>query len=220
MVVDSGRQPRTVPAVAAALSLLLHLAVALAWMWPRLSDLPDEPPPAIAVEIVPAPKPPEAAREAAPPPAPSAAPPAAKPIPQLDDPAPVTERSTPAAVSRRKLAPTRSERDMVLSQVVRHWRPPAALAAYADAEFAVTVTVLGDGMLAGAFSARAPFDPAAAIEGYAGLDARDLRRQASESFYRALRQAQPLTLPPALAAKAPFDVVLEFRVRDVRKGRN
>lgn len=216
VIAACSRQPRAVPAVAAALSLLLHLAVALAWAWPSLPDLPDEPPQAVAVEIVPAPRPaePARARDAAPPPAPTAA----KPIPQLDEPAPVTERSTPAAVSRRKLAPSRSERDMVLSQVVRHWRPPAALAAYADAEFAVTVTVLADGTLAGAFSARAPFDPAAAIDGYAGLDARDLRRQASESFYRALRQAQPLRLPPALAAKAPFDVVLEFRVRDVRKG--
>lgn len=77
------------------------------------------------------------------------------------------------------------------------------------------VTVLADGTLAGAFSIRAPYDPGAAIEGYAASDS--FKREVSESFYRALRKAQPLRLPPALAAKAPFDVVLEFRVRDVMK---
>lgn len=208
----SSPQSRAVPVAAAVLSLLVHLLAALVWMWPDLPDRADDPVGAVAVEIVPAvpAKPAERAAE------PVAPPPEAKAIPQLDD-APVAARSTaaPAPAPVRKAPPTRSERDRVLSQVVRLWAPPPALAAYPEAEFAVKVTVLADGTLAGAFSVRAPYDPAAAIDGYARQQG--VERQASESFYRALRQAQPLRLPPALAAKAPFDVVLEFRVRDVVK---
>lgn len=195
-------------------SMLLHGLVLLAIVW--RPDLPNPEPgeQSLIVDIIrEAPQPPPALE---PKPAPAAPPEAApKPIPNLKpaEPAPAGRKVATAAAPAK---PTQGERDRVLGQVLRHWKPPAELIAFEDAEFEVRVTVLADGTLAAPFSVHAPFDPGAAIDGWNALHPDDPARRGSESFYRALRQAQPLRLSPELAAKAPFAVVLDFRVRDVR----
>lgn len=212
---SSASGSRRTARAAALLSLLLHLLAALAWAWPRLPSLPDDEPPAVTVDIVP----PLASKgeneTEAEPAATPASEPEAKQIPRLD-PGSVADKPVASGVPVKKAPVTRNERDMVLSQVIRHWKPPRELMAYDAAEFKVRVTVLADGTLAAPFSVRAPYDPAAAIEGFDGLHPQDPRRRATEAFYRALRQAQPFKLPPQLAAKAPFPVMLDFRVKDVR----
>lgn len=210
---------------AAGLSVLVHLLAVLAWMRPQLPSLPRAEPPSITVDIVP-PATKGDGREIERP-HPSQPQPEAKQIPQLeagtlsDKPVPRQDSSggsgqgTSVNPAKKELV-TQNERDLVLSQVLRGWKPPKELQAYESAEFKVQVTVLADGTLAPPFSARLPYNPAAAIEGFAGLHPQDPRRKATEAFYKALRQAQPLKLPPHLAAKAPFPVMLDFRVKDVR----
>jgi hypothetical protein len=199
-------------AVAAGLSLLLHLAAAMAWLGvpvPRF-DAPEEPP-SITVDIVP----PERAPAAEGKPAAKAQSPAPDvlPIPQLEE-APNLLRAPAPTKPGKPL--TRSERDIILGQVIRQWRPPKELRAFPDAAMDVDVVVLADGMLAPPFSALAPWSPASVIDGYDALPPDHLKRTAAEAFYRALRAAQPLRLTPDMKAKTPLKVRLVFRYRDVR----
>lgn len=199
--------------MAAALSALLHLAAALAWLdlpLPKI-DVPDEPP-SITVDIVPPERAPAAAEGKPAPKAQSSAP-DVLPIPQLEE-APNLLRAPAPPKPGKPL--TRTERDVILGQVIRQWRPPKELRAFPDAAMDVDVVVLADGMLAPPFSAGAPWNPAAAIEGYDALPPDHLKRTAAEAFYRALRTAQPLRLTPDMKAKAPLKVRLVFRYRDVR----
>lgn len=207
------QQPKAMPPILA--SVLVHVLVALLLLWrPSLPAFEEKPEPAIAIEIVSEPARPLGSGLAEEAPAGRAGE-APKPIPNL---APSTladnSRSTNAAVLPAK--PTASERDRVLAQVLRHWKPPSELVAFVDAEFKVQVTVLADGTLAAPFSMRSAYDPGAAIDGWNALHPDDPARRGGESFYRALRQAQPLRLTTTLAAKAPFPVILDFRVKDVR----
>lgn len=230
-ILSSQRPMRAAPVL---VSVVLHVLVALAWLgFPAsLPSLPEEPK-AMEVEIVP-PPPAKAAQEAKPQPeAQQAAPrplPQGVPLPQLEDgmlaqrsnagvkgdPAPSREAapSVPDPVKpKAKPGPvTQNERDLVLSQVLRHWRPPREAAILTDPTIRVGVTVLADGTFGAPFSRNAPYNPGAAIEGWSSLHPDDIRRRTTEAFYRALRDAQPLRLPPELKAKAPFDVTIVFRL--------
>ncbi|MCR6631351.1 MAG: hypothetical protein NVV74_15615 [Magnetospirillum sp.] len=212
-----------------ALSALLHVLLALVWLGFPLPEGPSEQEPAIQVELAPEPaKPP-----ASPPPAkPQAAAGPDSPIPQLEEGA-LAQRSSPpkpresslvppapraeAAVRPRKPEPvTQNERDFVLGQVLRHWAPPKDLAGYAKGEVRVAVTVRADGYFDDIYDARRPWNPAAAFDGYTMLAADDIQRRTIDALLKAIRQAQPVKLPPALLAKAPFPVRLDFRFKDVR----
>lgn len=206
-------QPRVMPAVLA--SVLLHALVVLLLVWRPDFPEAEQTETVVAVELIAErPAPPKPAPKPEPEPSPKPVPEAPKPIPDLKPAEPVATRK--AAIAPVQAKPTQSERDRVLAQVLRQWKPPPELIAFEDAEFEVRVTVLADGTLAAPFSHHAPFDPGAAIDGWNALHPDDPARRGSESFYRALRMAQPLRLSPELAAKAPFAVVLDFRVRDVR----
>lgn len=223
------------------LSLLLHGLVALAWMGfplPRLDE--DRPEPVLNVDLVPQP-PPQAPSPASPPPV---APPQPPPQPQRSAPPPppqlqpgeLAEKSTPpvpdraepkapkeggpgiaaSPAPRQKRPVTQSERDYVLSKVLAHWHMPAALAAFAQAETRINVRVMADGHFADIYDSRRPWNPAEVFDGYAGLAPQAVQRQVIDALYKAIRAAQPLALPETLKAKAPFDLRLDFRFRDVR----
>ena len=215
-----------------ALSALLHVLLALVWM-----DFPgaEHHAPAenvIQVELAPPPAPP-----APPPPAPArqqAAAAQGAAIPQLEEGmlaqrastpkprsqdgavAPPDPRAEPKPKPRKPEPVTQNERDFVLSQVLRHWKPPSELSAYEKADVRVTVKVGADGYFLDLYDARRPWNPASVFDGYASLPPQDVQRRTIDAFLRAIRQAQPVRLPPALQAKAPFPVRLDFRFRDAR----
>lgn len=228
--------PRAVRWMPLGLSVLLHALVALLWLGFPASENPAPGDKVVQVELVAEPPrpsppmPPAAALQS------QAGPPAAAapglPVPQLEDgmlaqrssapkakespAAPPQPRVEPAPKPRKPEPVTQSERDLVLSQVLRHWTPPPELSAYDRANLQVAVVVDAQGYFDDLYDARRPWAPAAIFDGYAGLPPDSLQRRTIDSFYRAIRQAQPLRLPAALKAKAPFRVRLDFRVRDVR----
>lgn len=222
--------PRTI--LALFLSILLHVLLALAWLGFPLPEPKADQEQAQAVELVPEPPKTEKPKAQTPPPSPQPEPPAlTKQVPQLQE-GKLAEKSSPPqpqkaetpnpqplaqpSLKPTKTAPvTQTERDFVLSQVLRHWRPPGELASYRNADVSVSVTVGADGYLTDMYDARRPWNPAEVFDGYGALAAGDLQRRTVDAFYQAIRQAQPLRLPDALRAKAPFKVRLDFRFRDV-----
>lgn len=214
------RRMRAAPLV---LSALVHVALLLAWAGFPLPELP-EPERVIAVELAvePQPQPPAQSQ-------PRPAPHETRQIPELQDGAlaeqsgqapakPATAPPSPRAEPARTPAPvTQNERDVVLSQVLRQWKPPRELVAYDSADIFVAVTVGRDGYFADSFDSRRRWNPGEVFDGYARLHAQDIQRRTVDAFYRAIRQAQPVRLPPALKTKAPFRVRLEFRFKDARR---
>lgn len=229
------RRTSTLPLV---LSALVHLALALAWLGfpPPETTAPE--PPSVAVELVP-PTPPNPAgtsKQSTGEQSTDKQPvdENGRAIPQLEQ-GELAARSSPArdkqdnratalpAKPADKPAPakkpepvTQNERDFVLSQVVRHWKPPRELAAYDKADVRVAVTVRPDGHFAETYDSRRPWNPDEVFDGYSQLHPQSIQRRTIDALYRAIRQAQPLKLPPALRAKAPFTVRLDFRFKDAR----
>ena len=109
---------------------------------------------------------------------------------------------------------TQTERDVLLAQILPFWRPPSEIMA-ADPVMHVRVLLRADGSLGPPFTYTMAWNPAGAIDGYDKIPPNDPRRRSMETFYVALRMAQPLNLPPELKAKAPLWIVLDFRFRDV-----
>lgn len=226
------RKTRWVPLV---LSALVHLLVLLAWLGFPVSDGNPVVEQAIQVELAAAPPAPQGqATPAAEQPVKSSATEQGAPIPQLEDGILAQRSSTPGLKPqdgriappepRTEIAPkpkkpepvTQNERDFVLGQVLRHWSPPKELSAYDKADVRVTVTVQADGYFADIYDSRRPWNPAAVFDGYGALSPDSIQRRTVDAFYRAIRQAQPVRLPAALQAKAPFPVRLDFRFKDAR----
>jgi hypothetical protein len=229
-LVSAGRRRPWPPLL---LSCLLHVVLAVMWLGVPVPEMKHDEPPSVTVELVP-PQPPPAPSPAGKTEGETAAEPANKLIPQLQDgelakdstppqaqqsaeAKPVTAVPAEKAAPARKPAPvTQNERDFVLSQVVRLWKPPRELAAYEKAEMQLAVTVRADGTFADIYDARRPWNPAEVFDGYAQLHLESIQRRTIDAVYRAIRQAQPLRLPEALKAKAPFTVRLDFRFKDAR----
>lgn len=217
------------------LSALVHLLVLVAWLGFPLPEGQQAEERAMQVELAAEPpRPPaKAAAAAADQPKQNATEQGA-PIPQLAEGMLAQRSSTPKLKSedkvvaapepRTEIAPkpkkpepvTQNERDFVLGQVLRNWRPPKELSAYDKADVRVTVTVKADGYFADVYDARRPWNPAEVFDGYGSLPPDSIQRRTVDAFLRAIRQAQPVKLPPALKAKAPFPVRLDFRFKDAR----
>lgn len=213
-----------------ALSALVHAVVLVAWLDVRLPE-PPAGETAMAVELVP---PPEAKGQSQP----ATAPPQAKPepearqIPQLQDgavaakaspeappqpvPGPPAVKAVVAPPGKKPPPVTQTERDFVLSQVLRNWKPPRELVAYDQADIFVGITVGADGYFAEAYDSRRTWNPDEVFDGYSRLHPQNIQRRTIDAFYRAIRQAQPVRLPEVLKAKAPFKVRLDFRFKDAR----
>ena len=110
---------------------------------------------------------------------------------------------------------TQSERDYLLAQILKPWRNRPNFNWQPDAIVQLRVVVMPDGYLAPPFDARQRYSPELAIMGYGRMAPNDPRRIVLESLYSVLRVAQPLTLPPELRAKAPFNTRLDFRLVDI-----
>jgi hypothetical protein len=217
------------------LSALLHVLLALVWLgfpMPQ-ADHPAERP--IEVELAAeVPRPASSFSSGEQKAKPATATEQGAPIPQLEDGILAQRSSTPKLKPqsgpiappepRTEIAPkpkkpepvTQSERDFVLGQVMRHWLPPRELSAYERADIRVSVMVRADGYFADIYDGRRPWNPAEVFDGYNALSPQDIQRRTVDAFYRAIRQAQPVKLPPALKEKAPFPVRLDFRFRDAR----
>lgn len=224
-------RPRPSRWAALALSALLHLLLALVWLGFPMPEVHHDSEQAMHVELtaeIPRPSP-ATAETGKPKPAVEQA----APIPQLDEgilaqrssqpktkaatiPAPPEPRAEGVPKPKKPEPVTQNERDFVLGQVLRNWTPPRELSAYEKAEMRVTVVVGADGYFDDIYDARRPWNPAAVFDGYGTLPPQDIQRRTIDAFYRAIRQAQPVRLPAALKAKAPFPVRLDFRLRDAR----
>ncbi|MCA1909494.1 MAG: hypothetical protein LDL39_14140 [Magnetospirillum sp.] len=216
--------------LAPVLSVLLHLLLALAWLGFPLPEPSKPEPPTLTVDIVP-PSPPAPSPAQAPKAKPAEA---GVPVPQLQDgelaeksapppelkdrqPAPPDPAASQPAAKVKKPAPvTQNQRDWVLSRVLRHWRRPADLGAYASGDIRLAVKVMPDGHFSDIYDARRPWNPEDVFDGYGTLPPGVVQRRIIDSIYGAIRQAQPLKLTQELRDKAPFTVRLDFRFKDVR----
>lgn len=216
------------------LSGLLHLVLLLVWLGFPNAEHKREPEQAFEVELAASPTPPSPAGRPQPveAPKPQPATESGAPIPQLEDGVLAQRSSMPkpkvaaddkpapqavAATKPKKPEPvTQNERDFVLGQVIRHWHPPRELGAYDKADIRVSVVVRADGYFDDIYDARRPWNPGAVFDGYGSLRPDDIQRRTVDAFYQAIRQAQPVRLPPALQTKAPFPVRLDFRFKDAR----
>lgn len=219
------------------LSAVLHLLLALVWMgFPMPEHHAEEP--VIQVELTAAPPPAPAPQSES---GHKAAAPRATeqgiPVPQLEEgilaqrssrplvkepdtaPAAPQARPEPKPEPKPKKPPpvTQNERDFVLGQVMRHWVQPKELSARDDkAHVRLAVTVGPDGYFRDIYDSRRPWNPVEVFDGYNSLPPNSLERRTIDALLRAVRQAQPVKLPPALREKAPFEVRLDFRFKDVR----
>jgi hypothetical protein len=217
-----------------ALSAVVHLLLMLVWLDFPTPEHKHEAEPAIEVELT-APSALPATVKPSAPEAKAATSPATdkgEPIPQLEDgllaqrsslPKPKTtgdaiaEPQAPVPAKPKRPQPvTQNERDFVLGQVVKQWHPPRELSAFDKADVHVSVTVDAQGYFDDIYDARKPWNPAAVFDGYNLLPPGDIQRRTIDAFYQAIRQAQPVRLPPELKAKAPFNVRLDFRFKDAR----
>ena len=132
--------------------------------------------------------------------------------------APPTEPMSMTRGQKRLIDPgiaTQNERDLLLTQILARWKRP--MADFPEGVVVqLRVRVLADGYLADPFDGRARYAPQTAIVGFAQMRPDDLRAVILETLYLAIRVAQPLTLPPELRAKAPFETVLDFNLSDAR----
>jgi len=219
--------------LAPVLSVLLHLLLALAWLGFPLPESKTQEPLSISVDIVPPSPPPASAHKG--PEAPKAKPAEpGVPVPQLQDgelaktstpppeikdqqPSPPDPAASQPAAKAKKPAPvTQNQRDWVLSRVLRQWRRPADLGAYASGDIRLAVRVMPDGHFSDIYDSRRAWNPNDVFDGYGALPPGAVQRRIIDSIYGAIRQAQPLKLPQDLRDKAPFEVRLDFRFKDVR----
>ncbi len=110
-----------------------------------------------------------------------------------------------------------SERDFLLAQIIKCWRYNYGDAGARTLVLNGTVEVLPDGMLAPPFNGTQRWDPQTALPQYgvAGRTGNRFLQQVLESFYLALRLAQPLKLPPDSAGSWPRLISVSFRFQDL-----
>lgn len=112
---------------------------------------------------------------------------------------------------------TQSERDIILAQIIKYWRFNFASEAADDLTLNGTVVVQPDGMLAPPFNGREPWNPGKAMPQYdeAVKTRNTFMSNLMDSFYTALRLAQPLELPPATEGTWPRKISISFRFQDL-----
>lgn len=98
-------------------------------------------------------------------------------------------------------------RDMMLTQVVRHWRPPDQVRGQ-NAVVKISVDLLPNGMLAPPLSADRPLEISKAVHDYANLN--PLNQRVLYDLVQAIRVAQPFELPKDILKSAPLTVRLDF----------
>lgn len=112
---------------------------------------------------------------------------------------------------------TQTERDYILSQILKYWRFTYRVAEARELTLTGTVLVLANGMLAPPFAGDTPWNPERDMPQYKTVlkTGNELYRRALESFYRALRMAQPLDLPKESKGQWPKKISVSFHFKDV-----
>ncbi len=110
---------------------------------------------------------------------------------------------------------TQTEQDFILAQIVKYWHVDLHVPEAHGLVLSATIVIEADGTLASPLSKDDPWNPAAVIDGYAGMVAGgySFRRQAIEGFLLALRLCQPLKLPPG--GEWPRHMTLRFAFDDL-----
>lgn len=98
-------------------------------------------------------------------------------------------------------------RDIMLTQIVRHWRPPDQVRGQ-NAVVEIVVEVLPNGMLAPPLSADRPLEISKAVNNYANLN--PLSQRVLYDLVQAMRVAQPFDLPKDALKSAPWTIRLDF----------
>lgn len=115
---------------------------------------------------------------------------------------------------------TQSESDFFLSQIITLWPIDFDAPQFANIQIDGAYMVLANGMLAPPFGKNDPWDMNAMIRGWDKIAA-DPRpqaialRTAMETLMRAMRNAQPMTMPPN-AQGYPKILVMDFKVGDLQ----
>lgn len=183
----------------------------------------------------PKPVPPAAVKPPAPPPLIKPAEPKSEPKKPLSPPSlppkinlhpvEVTEKPKPPAAlekepetpdhARQNLDPeTRSISDLILTRVSGYWTPPPELrGVHANIHFIIDLKP--NGMFGPPFAADGPWNPEAALVGFKKLREDDPRYEALISFYRTLRDIQPLKLPPGMASDQVRHIPVWFLLDDM-----
>lgn len=143
-------------------------------------------------------------------------PPALPPKPNLhpDKAAALSEREA-VERTRQNLDPaTRTISDLILTQVSGYWSPPQELRGR-RATIHFVIDLLPNGKFGPPFSADAPWNPEAALDGLDKIPKDDPRYFALVSFYRTLRDIQPLHLPPDMQSDKMRSVPVWFLLDDM-----
>ena len=126
------------------------------------------------------------------------------------------------ALNEDKEPLTQSERDFLLAQILKYWRFNYSSPEGSNLTLTGHVVVMPDGMLAPPFKQNQPWKPQEAMPQYAEAvrSGNELVRRVLESFYLALRLAQPLLLPPDTGGSWPRRISVSFRFQDLPKHEN
>jgi hypothetical protein len=124
------------------------------------------------------------------------------------------EPETPAP-ARQNLDPeTRTISDLILTRVSGYWTPPPELRGV-HATIHLVIDLKPNGMFGPPFAADGPWNPEAALADLKKFHEDDPRYEALMSFYRSLRDIQPLKLPPGMASNQLRHIPVWFRLDDM-----
>jgi len=137
----------------------------------------------------------------------------------------VTEKSKPPPAAEKEpetpehalqnLDPeTRTISDLILTRVSGYWTPPPELRGV-HATIHLVIDLKPNNMFGSPFAADGPWNPEAALLDLKKLHEDDPRYVALMSFYRTLRDIQPLKLPPGMASNQVRHVPVWFRLDDM-----
>ena len=131
-------------------------------------------------------------------------------------PSPVPEKEPETAEhARESLDPeTRTISDLILTRVSGYWTPPPELRGI-HAAIRLVIDLKPNGMFGPPYAADGPWNPEAALPDLKKFREDDPRYVAEMSFYRTLRDIQPLKLPPGMASNQVRHVPVWFRLDDM-----
>mgnify|MGYP001217448820 CR=1 FL=1 len=114
---------------------------------------------------------------------------------------------------------TQSERDFLMAQILKYWRFNYSTPEALELVLRGNIVVMPNGMLESPFNGAQRWNPHEALPQYAVAvqTGNEFLKQILESFYLALRMAQPLELPPNTEVSWPRRISVSFRFKDLPK---
>jgi hypothetical protein len=112
---------------------------------------------------------------------------------------------------------TQTERDVILAQIIKHWRFNLTSPEAKELTINGSVVVLPSGMLAPPFNGNDPWDLGKAMPQYEQYvkNGNTFLSELMFSFYTALRLSQPFDLPASAEGTWPKKISISFRFKDL-----